>query len=220
VLAGSGVAGAATTGVLSNNSVTTPKIHSAAVTSVKIRDHAIVYDKLGRAVQILLNEHKVGAVGPAGPAGPAGAPGAIGPAGPMGTAGADGTDGTGTGVAGPAGPAGPKGDTGDPGPQGTPGVGVQGPMGTAGANGTFSASDLVQSKGAATDLPAGVVTTVTDTCPTGDTIVSGSFQLAGADPGVFIESSVSTLDSDTFSAEVDNTTANDESGRAQAICAS
>jgi hypothetical protein len=103
--------------------VGTRNIHNAAVTSVKIRDHAIVYDKLGRAVQLLLKQHQAGVTGTgaAGAAGPAGS-GAVGPAGAKGD----------TGATGAVGPQGAKGDTGA--------AGAAGPAGASGA-GAFESTE-------------------------------------------------------------------------------
>jgi hypothetical protein len=192
-------------------SVGTRNLDKAAVTNPKLANHSIGPLKLnGNAERHIVNIAKqyAGRPGLTGATGSTGSTGATGQTGPTGATGPQGIPGTAAAV-GATGPQGPKGDTGDVGPQGI-----------AGTDGTFSASDVVQVKGASTDLPASTVTTATATCPTGDTIISAGAQFGGTDTGIEVQSVFSSLSTETATVQFDNTTANDESGRAQALCAS
>lgn len=114
-----------------------------------------------------------GSVGAPGPAGPAGAPGAAGSVGPTGPTGKDGGA-AGQGEKGPAGVTGAAGTTGA-----TGATGATGPTGATGAAGSVGTS--TEAKTASTVLFATPVATVTATCASGKTALSGGFYIEQTD---------------------------------------
>ncbi|HJR92794.1 MAG TPA: S-layer homology domain-containing protein [Acidimicrobiia bacterium] len=130
-----------------------------------------------------------GATGATGPAGPQGPEGPTGPLGPQGEPGLIGDE----GPTGEAGPAGPQGIPGEVGPQGLQGeAGPEGPQGPQGVQGETGPQGPQGEQGPAGGIGEVTVSTTsvswsaptasveaTASCPSGTTVLSGGFILAG-----------------------------------------
>lgn len=141
-----------------------PAIAARLITSKDIRNGTVQEVDLDAKVRTKLNN--VGKPGPVGPQGERGATGATGIQGPRGPRGEQGSEGV----------PGPQGDRGFDGPRGQPGAtGAQGPQGPAGPAGTSGIHP-------ATSATIQVGDTATQTCPAGETVLSGGYTINDLDP--------------------------------------